>query len=418
MARERAARVWLRGLPVGAIFGRRREEVRFRYDEAVADTHGLNIPVLSCSLPTSQRPAPARPFFAGLLPEGDARRKLAADAGLVVSDVIGLLARYGQDVAGAVVVGEAVSPRPRAHVEVYSDDTLVAEVAALDDRSAPLALHADSELSIAGLQDKMLLVRTPEGWARPVNGYPSTHILKLDDRAHRGLVFAEHTCLQLARSAGIPAAAAEISRVGELDVLIVERFDRTPGPDGVPARLHQEDACQALGLDLETNPGAKYEAGGGPRLRQIAEVLRSWGTQENLYRLLDQVVFTVATGNADAHGKNVTLLHSTIGQVQLAPLYDTVPTALWPNLRTQAAMSIGSAVDLAAVTVADIVHEAKSWQLPVRAAGPRVRDTLERVRDAVDHVEVAEHAKATQALALVRRRTNELLDGSTREGLS
>lgn len=411
MARERRVGVWLHGRPVGQITSRKRTEVRFRYDDEARE-HGLNVPVLSCSLPTSTRTVPARPFFAGLLPEGDARRKLAADAGLVVDDVLGLLLRYGQDVAGAVVVGDEVSSRPRARADLYTDADLFSDVVALSDRSAPLALHDDSELSIAGLQDKMLLVRTAGGWARPVNGFPSTHILKIDDRAHHGLVIAEHVCLAVARAAGLPASRTQLERIGDLDILIVERFDRAPGVDGVPERIHQEDACQALGVDLEANPRAKHEQHGGPRLRQVATVLRSWGTDEDLYRLLDQVVFTVAIGNADAHGKNISVLHRTLGTVQLAPLYDTTPTLLWPTLRARAAMSVGGVVDLTHAGAEDIVREAQSWHLPVPIVRERVLRTLNRVRVAVDELDVPDHEMAARTVHLIRTRTDALLTGA------
>ena len=414
MARDRTVPVWLHGERIGEVSGRRRVDARFRYDESVLDDHGLNVPVLSCSLRSSGQRVDARPFFAGLLPEGDARRQLAADAGLVVSDVMGLLARYGQDVAGAVVVGHEVSVRPRARVEAYAGHELEDALGALADRSGPLAVHDDSELSIAGVQDKMLLVSTSEGWARPVHGYPSTHILKLDDRAHQGLVIAEHTCLRLARAAGLPAAASQCQRVGDFDVIVVERFDRAPGSDGMPARIHQEDACQALGVDLESNPRAKYEADGGPRLAQVANILGAWGTEEDLYRLLDQVVFTVASGNADAHAKNISLLHREPGRVELSPLYDTVPTVLWPSLRTRAAMSIGGAIDLPDVDVGDILREAASWHLPPRPVRARTLATLEALKEAAGGATVDDHEKAVAARDYILRRTRALLDSAAR----
>jgi drug/metabolite transporter (DMT)-like permease len=59
--------------------------------------------------------------------------------------------------------------------------------------------------------------------------------------------------------------------------------------------------------------------------------------------LLERAVFTVVIGDADAHGKNVSLLHPTPGRISLAPLYDTVPTALWPSLRPTAAMLVNVA---------------------------------------------------------------------------
>lgn len=413
MARSRSAPVWLHGALVGTITSTpaRGSTLRFAYDASVLDSHPLNTPVLSCSLPTGLQRMDARPFFAGLLPEGDHRRSLASRAGVLDTDVLGLLLAYGQDVAGAVVVGDEVAQRPHATAEPYSDGGLDDEVAALADKSRALAVHDDSELSIAGLQDKMLLVRSADGqWARPVHGYPSTHILKIDDRTHRGVVVAEHTCLQIARAASLPAAESQLTRFGDLDALIVTRFDRLPDDSQLPLRIHQEDSCQALGVDLEPSAGrAKYEDHGGPSLRTIAALLDAWGEPDARYLLLDQVLFTVLSGNADAHGKNISVLHQRRGEITLAPLYDTVPTALWPSLRTRAAMSVGAAIDLAQIDVPDIVREAVAWGLGEGSARGRVLDTLARVQQACGAVDRSDSAIADRTVGLVTSNCARLL---------
>ncbi len=405
--KRRSQAVWLAGQHIGHLTSTSRETVAFEYTDEVLEHWPMNTPLLSCSLPVRPGRHSTRAFFAGLLPEGDHRRFLAQQAHCLPTDVFALLDRFGQDVAGAVVVGEAVATRPVARREAYSEAELAAEVDGLLDR--PLAVHDDSELSLPGLQDKMLLVRTDDGgWARPVHGYPSSHILKIDDRRHPGLVHAEHTALTIARAAGISAAASRLERIGALDCIVVERFDREPG--NPPLRIHQEDACQALGLDLEALAGrAKYEADGGPSLRQIARLLQEWAAdpREELLRLLDQVTFTVAIGDADAHGKNISVLHPEPGRIGLSPLYDTVPTGLWPNLRKRAAMSIGGAVDLPDVTLDDILNEARRWGLPERQGRQRVEGTLDRIADAcrsVDNVGPHDVVGATAA------RVDELRD--------
>jgi serine/threonine-protein kinase HipA len=409
MPREQAVGVWLHDEYMGDISSRPGRSIRFRYSESALETRNLNTPALSCSLPTGRFPLDGRAFFAGLLPEGDARRKLAADAGVLATDVLGLLRRYGQDVAGAVTIAEDVDSRPDTAIILYDSASLEDDVSALTSGSAPLALHDDSELSIAGLQDKMLLVATPHGWARPVHGYPSTHILKLDDRAHPGLIMAEHAALEIARAGGLPAARSHIDRIADMDVLIVARFDRTTPDSGKPRRIHQEDACQALGIDLERHPRAKYQEHGGPSLRNVAELLTAWAVDDSVYRLLDQVVFTAAIGNADAHGKNVSLLHPSSQTVELAPLYDTVPTALWPSLRPRAAMSIGAAIDVTTVDFADITYEATRWGLADSAARARIAETLDRLHEATGRVEIPDHARAHQTLEHVRATTARLL---------
>jgi serine/threonine-protein kinase HipA len=405
MARKRTSPVWLNESCVGSLTSTGTSAVRFTYDDDILDRYPLNTPVLSCSLPTRLGTVDGRAFFAGLLPEGDHRRSLASRARILDTDVFALLSTYGQDVAGAVVIGDQIARRPRAHAAPYDEGALLADVTALAANERPLGVYDDSELSIPGIQDKMLLVRTADGgWARPVHGFPSTHILKVDDRMHRGLVIAEHTCLQIAKAAQLPAATSELLQFGDLWTLVVERFDRVAGGVAdVQDRIHQEDACQALGIDLEPSQGrAKYESTSGVSLRAFADLLAAWGDRDQLLALLDQLVFTVLIGDADKHGKNISLLHPVPGQIRLAPLYDTVPTALWPNLRTQAAMSIGAVIDLPQVTGGDIVREAVRWGIGTATATERVRATVERVVAAADSIDLTDDPIASRTVALVR----------------
>lgn len=403
--------VWLDRALLGHITqARRRSPLMFEYDDAVVAQRELNTPYLSCSLPVVEGRHAAGPFLEGLLPEGEHRNALARAAGVLSTDVRGLLARYGRDVAGAVTIVERDQPRADPSVEPYSTEGLDAEVAGLASR--PLAVYEDSELSLAGMQNKMLLVQTPEGWARPLHGFPSTHILKADDRFRPGLVRAECAALNLARATGLEAAEAEVVTVAGVECLITRRFDRVASPDQQPRRIHQEDACQALGVTVRSDGRGKYELEGGPTLWRIAGLLASWAVDPNAeqLRLLDHVLFTVAIGNADAHGKNVALLHPRPGEVVLAPLYDTVPTCLWPTLRTEAAMTVGGAVDMPAITLTDVLNEVRGWGLGTPAARARAVEMLERLLAAAESFD---DKRDTQVRETTILRVRELL--STRD---
>lgn len=376
--------VWLDEVRV-ADLEQRRGEIRCRYtEESLARWQG-NSPLLSCSLPLGVRPLDALAFCRGLLPEGQALQMMAAAAGLAANDTFGLLAHYGRDVAGALVIA-AEEPSPgRFGVEPYSEETLAAAVAEVDE--FPLGAHDDSELSLAGLQDKLLLIELEDGgWGRPVGGRPSTHILKVDDPRHPGLVEAEALCLELARTVGLTTVESRLLRIGETRCLLVSRFDRKV-EGGVVRRIHQEDLCQATGVDPEDRRGrAKYERAGGPSLRQAAALLDAYATEpgEQLDRLAAIATFTVLIGNADAHGKNLALLHPTAESIGLAPLYDTVPTVLWPSLRTEAAMAIGGQVELSDVTIADLVREGRAWSLSADRTRAAVARTVEAAVAAID----------------------------------
>jgi serine/threonine-protein kinase HipA len=222
------------------------------------------------------------------------------------------------------------------------------------------------------------------------------------------LVVAEALCLELARAAGLTTIESKLLRVGETQCLVVSRFDRLADGDGVQ-RVHQEDLCQATGVDPEDNRGrAKYERAGGPSLRETAELLDSYAVnpQAQLDRLAAVTTFTVLIGNADAHGKNLALLHPTPENLTLAPLYDTVPTALWPNLRTEAAMAIGGQVSLPDVTIEDIVREARAWSHPEDRTRTVVSETINIIIEAINREAIPPRSDVA---ALVGKRATELL---------
>jgi serine/threonine-protein kinase HipA len=402
--------VWLDGVRVADLEQGRRGELTCRYTDDALNRWQGNSPLLSCSLPLGSRPQDAGAFCGGLLPEGQALQMMAAATGVAVNDTFALLAHYGRDVAGALVIGSEEPTARRFGVEPYSDASLAAAVAEVDEY--PLGAHDDSELSLAGLQDKLLLVELEDGtWGRPVGGRPSTHILKVDDPRYPGLVEAEALCLELARAAGLTAIESRLKMVGDTQCLLVSRFDRVVEGDRV-RRVHQEDLCQATGVDPADNRGrAKYERAGGPSLRKAARLLDAYAVNptQQLERLLAAVTFTVLIGNADAHGKNLALLHPTPENIGLAPLYDTVPTALWPKLRTDAAMAIGGQVSLSDVMIADIVREGRAWSLQEGRARAISIETIEIVKDAIE----AELIPADSKLAaFVGKRAKQLLDRS------
>ncbi len=368
--------VWHDDVLVAELEAKRPWDLRCRYSAAAIEAGDANRPLLSCSLPVTRQKAPATPWVRGLLPEGVHLLAVATTAGVPTNYYADLLARYGRDIAGAFTISVDEPDVRRWAVEPYDDEQLAAELRSVAD-SPGFAIRDDSELSIAGLQNKLLVCALDDGrWGRPVNGRPSSHIIKLDDGRFDRLLAAEHACLRLASDAGLRAAHSSLIDVDGLDVLIVERYDRRRTDDGTLERLHQEDSCQALGVDIDGQQGrGKYERFGGPTFARIAELCDRYGDPTTAFPdLLAHAVFTWVIGNGDAHGKNVSLLIDVrTGHVDLAPLYDTVPTALWPRLRPTAAMSINGKYE--DVTRDDFVAEAHRWGL-AHAGAQRLIDDL------------------------------------------
>jgi len=369
-------------------------QITCRYTDQARDRWPLNLPLLSCSLPLTRRPHKnADPFFRGLLPEGAALAAVAAEARVPTFDTFGILTRFGRDIAGAAVISPDVEEHGPGRVVDYPRQELETDVADLDER--PLALHDDSELSLPGLQNKLLLVATPHGWGRPAAGYPSTHILKVEDRRYPGMAIMEAACLRLGRAIGVTSVEAWTEQFGDLDCVIVSRYDRrVDAGTGSVERIHQEDICQALGTDIDRNERrAKYQDFDGPSWRDVADLLTQHAGEAapaQLRQLLRTAVFTQVIGNGDAHGKNLALLHTDPGTVVLAPLYDTVPTALWPRLPDRSAMWVNGKRRLSAVTSEDLVAEARSWPLTERTARQVVTETVDELLAVLAHIDLPE----------------------------
>jgi len=386
LSRPRLA-IWLDDTRIADVESRGFADLRLRHTNTALDRWPVNTPLISCSLRVGRSWQPASAYLRGLLPEGRHLGVAAQAANLATSDTYGLLVRYGRDVAGALVITrhDEEPDEGRWGIQPYTADTLSVAVGALDDGGE--IVYPDSEQSIAGLQNKMLLVETEAGWARPTGGRPSTHILKLDDSLRPGLIDAEYHALLVAGEIGLSSSDPTLLEIAGRHCLIVRRFDRLIA-DGAVRRVHQEDVCQALGVYHEAHEGrGKYEATGGPSFRATAELLQSDADDANreMVALAKLMTFTAVIGNADGHGKNVALLHGADGRIRLAPAYDTVPTMLWPNLRTRPGMYIGGVADLARVDRDALIREATRWKMNKQTAITTIDQTLELLRAVTVH---------------------------------
>ena len=378
--------VWLYGAKV-AIIGRDRRRFRLEYLPEAMETIPFGTPLLSLTLPlTNERfgSGVVRPFLDGLLPEGDSRRALAEKLGLRADESFGLISALGRDCAGAVVIQPDDEPAPPSptvlSAEPLTDEALGDLVANL--RAAPLGVDQRVRISLAGVQEKLLLTRMPDGrWGRPVDGTPSTHILKPEIAAFPHTVENEAFCMRVAKHLGLPVAAVETTVVGSRKLIVVERYDRLILPDGNVTRLHQEDFCQATGVQ----PDRKYEEDGGPSLRRIAGILQSAASSDAVETLLRMVTLNVLIGNGDAHAKNFSLLHEPSGALHLAPAYDLMSTLIYGDDRL--AMYIDDVRRTDRVTTDRLMKEATAWGLSRTQAPDIVGQLLDAIPEAVERAD-------------------------------
>lgn len=373
--------VWLNDVAVATV-ERERDRLRLRYTPTAVDEFELGTPLLSWALPLTEDSYPngvTCAFLDGLLPEADARRKIADDLGLRAGDTFELMAALGRDCAGALVIQAEGNPLPPPATTSTAEPLDAAGLEALvaNLHVAPLGVDARVRVSLGGVQEKLLLTKMPDGsWGRPVDGTPSTHILKPEIRGYERTVANEHFCMLVAAGLDIPVAATEALRIGEADALVVERFDRTVARNGDVMRLHQEDICQATGLP----PFKKYQEDGGPSLQLLASILQSVSDFAGLEQLLRATVVNVALGNGDAHAKNFSLVHRVDGAVRLAPFYDLMSTMVYGD--NHLAMYVDSVQRIDRAVSTRIVNEAVSWGLPRERAAEIVAGIVERFPDA------------------------------------
>lgn len=302
---------------------------------------------LSTSLPLQAEPfddSKTRPFFAGLLPEGQMRRLIAQRFQVSRQNDFALLDHIGGECAGAVTFlepGQALPATANDGDVLWLDESGLSNI--LDELPLrPMLAGKDGlRLSLAGAQDKLPVVFDGSRIGLPRNGAPSSHILKPTIPAVEESVANEGFCLALAEAIELKTAQSKICTVGERSFLLVERYDRMVDAQGVRRRVHQEDFCQALGIV----PEMKYQNEGGPDLTQCFDLVRrvTRPSATEVLRLFDYVIFNALIGNHDAHAKNFSLLYANRGATpNLAPLYDTLSTAIYPTLTPKMAMKIGS----------------------------------------------------------------------------
>ncbi len=329
--------VYLHGRKVGTLSS---DEGRlsFRYDQKYSN---LPNPVpLSFSLPVRNEVFSEEaivPFFSNLLPDEGVRVRIAEILGLSPENIFGLLQAIGEDCAGAVALfapdktpAEYGHPLYRILTEEEADDVLTH----LAER--PLNIGAEGfHISGAGAQDKLVACVDKGRILLPLNGTPSTHIIKPGIERFPESVYNECYCMKLAKACGLRVAECDILKINGVEYYVVERYDREK-VDGFWRRLHQEDFCQLLGVD----PKFKYESEGGPGLVRCFDLIRRMElSAADTIAFLDQIIFCFLIGNGDAHAKNFSVIYRG-GRPELAPAYDLLSTTVYPNLVGKLAMKI------------------------------------------------------------------------------
>jgi serine/threonine-protein kinase HipA len=367
---------------------------RLEYDQTWRE--GTTSHPISLSLPIRHRqhenPAVAA-YLWGLLPDNElVLQRWATRFGTTAGSVMGLLANVGEDCAGAIrfVSRSRLPGLPRegdGQVEWLAESDVATRLADLrKDASLGRRPSDEGQFSLAGAQAKTALLRSAKGWGLPAGRTPTTHLLKPPMPDLDGHVENEHFCLCLARELELPAASSTVERFENEKAIVIERYDRLIRDDHV-RRVHQEDACQALGV----HPTRKYQNEGGPSPLAIVRLLRdhSRSAEEDVWTFVAALAFNWLVAGTDAHAKNYSLLIGAGGKARLAPLYDLASALPYPTIdprKAKLAMKIGGKYRLADVGTHQWTKLAGELELDVVALRARLHDLATRMADTVSVV--------------------------------
>lgn len=355
-------------------FERNDYAVLFRYDETYLGSAHAH--PLSLSLPLRSKafaPSEFQGFFEGLVPEGKTRIELAHRIGASPSHWLDLLEELNCECIGALVF-----KRDDASLDEYSPSITPFLATRFDELAKSPAVSAAkaaalSRLSLSGAQAKIGLMHFGsdplDNWFVPHGTAPSTHIVKIPDENHPYLALNEYTCMEAARTCGLPTAECFIVP-GRRPLFATQRFDRT-FEDGctevngiqLPVRLHQEDFCQAAGLPsygkYEMEQTDNYVASANRTIERFSS-----NAIKDKTEFARQIAFDYLIGNCDNHLKNYSLQYSTDwNSVSLAPAYDLVCTTILGYSRLMG-ISIGDTRNIDEITQDDWKLFAEDLRMP------------------------------------------------------
>ncbi|MCS2608492.1 type II toxin-antitoxin system HipA family toxin [Halomonas dongshanensis] len=340
---------------------------------------------LSPSLPLSQlvhEGDSVLAYFENLLPEGSLRNHL--ELRHHTTTVFGLLNAVGGDTASGFTLLAPGEPPVLPHYRPTQWATVAEHLRQRKPGSLFISNSSDARISLAGAQNKLLLMIKPDGSpAIPEGSAPSSHILKPDIQGLKGVwatALNETFCMQLANE--LELDAAEATYQPDTRACLVRRYDRISDAQGNLQRLHQLDFCQLA----RTPSSIKYESDGGPGLICCRELLQQQGAPaKDLQRLIGWLFFNLLIGNNDSHAKNLAILYTPDGP-RLAPFYDLMSTTLYSGLSNRFALRIHHEDRPGHIERSHLEALARTLRFQPRYFMKQGLELVERMPDAIDRV--------------------------------
>jgi serine/threonine-protein kinase HipA len=285
------------------------------------------------------------------------------------------LLQSGSDRIGALDFQESATeyvPRLAAEASLAA----LQEAASLIEKGLPLTPALDQALnhgtSIGGARPKALIDDDNRKFIAKFSASNDTY----------SVVKAEFIAMKLAASCGLSAAPVSLTRAASKDVLLIERFDRTPTTDGWTRRA-MVSALTMLGLDEMMARYASYE--------DLAELIRHRFTEpkDTLRELYGRICFNVLCGNTDDHARN----HAAFWDgkmLTLTPAYDICLQNRTGSEATQAMLIKG---DARASTLATCLDAAPDYHLKESEAAALIEHQITTI--AQHWARICDHAELT-----------------------
>jgi serine/threonine-protein kinase HipA len=280
-------------------------------------------------------------------------------------------------------------------------------IPSLTDLPALLDIAARAERDTAGYEDLKRLMRAGSslGGARPkahvLDAAGRVAIAKFpSDSSDTWNVMAwEKVALDLARDAGVTVPDSQLIRIGNRNVLVVDRFDRRGA-----ARVGYASAMTML----EASDGDQRS------YLEIAEVIeqRSTAVAAELRQLWRRIAFSILISNTDDHLRNHGFLHERGDSWMLSPAFDLNPQPGSKDLSTaidytDTRASVDTLMSVAAYfrqeasdaleVLAEVTRAVTRWRTVAKSHGLMQQD-LDAMEPAFEHAE----CERARALAKIR----------------
>jgi serine/threonine-protein kinase HipA len=331
---SRHLNVYLHGMKAGVLTEDEQSRLSFQYEPDAHAPLSIRMPVRKGVPGCGEYPHDyAYPFFENLTPEGRPLEIIAGIMRISERNPFSILDKIGGDCAGAIALYEGdIADQVSIPLREINETEMAVIIDTLPENPLLTGMENPPRLSLAGAQFKFAVCGAANRYFCPNEDYPSTVIIKIENKRYKNLLHNELFCMMLGRSFGLNIPSVRLCEAEGRLFLNIARYDREPEPAdhariNKSARIHQEDFCQALGFPS----GKKYQGDGGPGLRNCYQAITQYSDRKvpDALSFLQWTVFNYLIGNADAHAKNLSFLHKN-GRVTLAPFYDLLSTEVYP----------------------------------------------------------------------------------------